>query len=128
MTTEQLVGPSIDWFALSPLLVLLGGALSLLVLGALTPRWPRGLYAAFTATVAGASMVLSFVLWDDITDEGARRLVQDALAFDGFAMFATIAICASVLVASLITDDYLRREDLDGPEVYGLYLTTAIGG
>ena len=51
MTAADLfVGPSIDWFSLSPLLVLLGGALVLLVVGALTPRWPRSLYAFVTAT------------------------------------------------------------------------------
>jgi NADH-quinone oxidoreductase subunit N len=126
--TDQFVGPAISWFALTPLLILLGGGLGLLVLGALTPRWPRGWYAAFTAAVAGATMVMSFVLWDDITDDGPRTLVQGALAFDGFAMFATIAISVAVLLASLITDDYLRREDLEGPEVYGLFLTAAIGG
>jgi NADH-quinone oxidoreductase subunit N len=125
---DVFVGPPIDWFHLSPLLILLGGGLTLLVLGALTPRWPRGLYAAFSATTAGAAMVMCFVLWDDITDQGARTLVQGAIAFDGFAMFATIATCAAVLLASLITDDYLRREDLEGPEVYGLYLMAAIGG
>ncbi len=128
IAAEVFTGPPIAWFDLSPLLILLGGGLTLLVLGALTPRWPRGLYAAFTATTAGAAMVMCFVLWDDITDQGARTLVQGAVAFDGFAMFATIAICASVLLASLITDDYLRREDLEGPEVYGLYLMAAIGG
>ena len=128
MSPEVLVGPSVDWFALSPLLILLGGTLVLLVLAALTPPWPRGLYAAFTATCAGASMVMSFVLWDDITDEGARTLMGGAIAFDGFAMFATIAISAAVLLASLITDQYLRRENLEGPEVYALYLTAAIGG
>jgi NADH-quinone oxidoreductase subunit N len=128
VSPDQFTGPAIAWFDLSPLLILLGGGLILLVLGALTPRWPRGLYAAVSALVAGAAMVMCFVLWDDITDEGARTLVKGAIAFDGFAMFATIAICAAVLLTSFITDDYLRREDLDGPEVYGLYLMAAIGG
>ena len=103
MIADQLVGPPIAWFDLSPLLILLGGGLALLVLGALTPRWPRGLYAAFSATIAGAAIVMCFVLWDDITDEGSRTLVGGAIAFDRFAMFATIAICAAVLIASLIT-------------------------
>ena len=31
-------------------------------------------------------------------------------------------------LVSLITDDYLRREGMEGPEVYGLYLMSAIGG
>ena len=128
MIPETLQGPAVSWFALSPLLILLGGGLVLLVLGALTPRWPRGLYAAFSATVSGAALVMSFVLWDDITDEGARTLLAGAIAFDRFAMFVTIVISASVLLASLISDDYLRREQLDGPEAYGLLLMAAIGG
>ena len=36
-----LVGPAIDWFALSPVLVMLGAAMVLLVGGALLPNWPR---------------------------------------------------------------------------------------
>jgi NADH-quinone oxidoreductase subunit N len=128
MSPDTFTPPAVGWFALSPLLVLLGGGLLLMVLGALLPRWPRGLYAAFTATTAGTALVMSFVLWDDITDKGASTLVGGAIAFDGFAMFATIAICASVILATLVTDDYLRREEMDGPEVYVLFLMTAIGG
>jgi NADH-quinone oxidoreductase subunit N len=71
---------------------------------------------------------MSFVLWADVVDGGARTLVSGAIAFDGFAMFVSITICVAVLLASLIADDYLRREQLDGPEIYGLFLTAAIGG
>ena len=71
----EFVGPEVNWFALSPLLALAGGALLLMLLGALTPPWPRGLYAAFGATVAGTAGALAMVQWDDITDEGPRTLV-----------------------------------------------------
>jgi NADH-quinone oxidoreductase subunit N len=122
------IGPSIDWWALSPLLVLLGGGLALLVAAALTPRWPRGLYAAATCVVAGAAGVLSAFLWDDISDEGDRLLVAGALRFDRFSMFFTLVLCVAVIGAALLTDDYLRREGQECAEVYGLYLMTAIGG
>ena len=87
-------GPEISWFSLSPMLVLVGAALFLLLAGALVPRWPRGGYAFVTACAAGAAAVLSMVLWDDATDEGPSTLVGNALAFDTFAMFVTITICA----------------------------------
>jgi NADH-quinone oxidoreductase subunit N len=121
-------GPDVAWFSLSPILVLVGAALFLLVAGALTPRWPRGLYAGATAAAAIAAGVLSMVLWDDITDSEPSTLVGDALAFDTFAMFVTIVICAALLLVALVTDDFLRREDHDGPEVYALYLVAATGG
>ncbi|MFM8417948.1 MAG: hypothetical protein ACKOAT_10745, partial [Actinomycetota bacterium] len=57
--TGDFVAPSIDWYALSPYVVLLGGALVLLLVGALTPRWPRGWYAMLTALTAGAAGVVA---------------------------------------------------------------------
>lgn len=126
--TDTLQGPDVYWFGLSPILVLLGGGLLLLVVASLTPRWPKGLYAFVSAATAGTAAALSMVLWDDVTDKGPQFLVGDALALDRFALMATIIISVAVLLASLITDDYLRREQQDGPEVYGLYLMAAIGG
>ena len=37
-------------------------------------------------------------------------------------------ICASVVLASLLADGYLRREGLDGPDLYVLLLLSASGG
>jgi NADH-quinone oxidoreductase subunit N len=122
------VGPSVNWFALSPMLVMLGAAMVLLVVGALVPRWPRHFYALFTAAAGLASMILCFFLWDDITDDGASLLVGNALRFDVFTIFITITISVAVVLVAFVTDDYLRREDLEGPEVYALYLLAAIGG
>jgi NADH-quinone oxidoreductase subunit N len=121
-------GPEVSWFALSPMIVLVGASLFLLVVGALTPPWPRGWYAIVTATAAGAAGVLSMVLWDDVTDNGTSTLVGGALAFDTFALFVTITICAGVVLIALTTDEYLRREGFDGPEVYALFLVAATGG
>ena len=46
-----------------------------------------------------------------------RSLVKDALVLDGTSLFLGITICAALLLAALVTEAYLRREDLDGPEV-----------
>lgn len=126
---DGFVGPSIDWYALSPLLVLLGAALVLLVVSALVPRVVRpGLYALVTAVAAGAAIVLAVLLWDDVRDDGARSLVGGAVSLDGFSLLVTITICSAVLLTALFADDYLRTEDLDGPELYALLLLSAVGG
>ena len=127
MPTEAFAGPSVDWFALAPLLVLVGGALGLLLLGALTPRWRPGWYAFATASVLGATGVLAVVNWVSIGDDGPRTLMGGALAFDVLAQFLTIVICATTLLVVLVSDDALRASDLDEPEVYALYLLAAVG-
>jgi NADH-quinone oxidoreductase subunit N len=122
------VAPSIDWFALSPLLVLLGGGLLLLVGAALTPVWPKRAYAWTTVAIVIAALVLTCIQWDNLSDSAPKFLVGNELSWDAFSMFGTIIILVSVALASMITDDYLRREGMEGPEVYGLYLMSALGG
>jgi NADH-quinone oxidoreductase subunit N len=127
LLAQTFVGPDVQWFDISPILILVGAALFLLLAGALTPPWPRGLYAATTAIAAGAAGVMAMVLWDDISDQGPKTLIGGALSFDAFAQFITIAICAAVVLVALTSDDYLRREVLDGPEIYALFLVAATG-
>ena len=125
---EPFVGPEINWFAFSPMLTLLVGTLVLMLVGALTPQWPKGLYAFATATIAGAAGVLAMVQWDDITDNGTRTLVGGVIADDTLSMFITITICIGVILVALLSDDYLRGTPNDGPEMYALYMVAAIGG
>ncbi len=125
---DTFVGPEVGWFALSPMLTLLGGTLVLMLAGALTPQWPKGLYAFATATIAGAAGVLAMVQWDDITDNGTSTLVGGVIAFDTLSMFLTITICIGVILVAMLSDEYLRDTPNDGPEIYALYLVAAIGG
>lgn len=128
LAADTLRGPSIDWFALSPMVVLLGGAMLLLVLAVLTPPWTRGMYAWFTVAISLATIVLSFILWHRIDVHGTKTLVGGAVAFDHFALWMTIVIAVAIALVALSTDGYLRREGLDGPELYALYLLCAVGG
>jgi NADH-quinone oxidoreductase subunit N len=121
-------GPHVDWYGLSPLLVLAGGGLLLMVAAALTPRWPKGLQAGITVALGVAALVLDLLLWQDVQDDGPRSLVGGALSLDGFALFVSITICVAVILAAMIADDYLRREGLDGVEYYALLLMAAVGG
>ncbi|MET0910800.1 MAG: NADH-quinone oxidoreductase subunit N [Ilumatobacteraceae bacterium] len=125
---DTFVGPEVGWFALSPMLTLLAGALGIMLLGALTPKWPNGWYAMFSAITAGTAGALAMVQWDDITDNGPTTLVGGAIAFDTLSMFLTITICIALLLVSLLSDAHLRGTPNDGPELYALYMVAAIGG
>ena len=125
---DTLQGPKIDWFAISPLLVLLGGAMVLLLVASLTPAWPKRCYALYTAAIAVACGVLVVALWHRVDDKGPIRLVGDAIHLDKFGLWLTLAIVTAVFFGALLTDDYLRREGFDGPELYVLYMLAALGG
>jgi NADH-quinone oxidoreductase subunit N len=127
-TEPPFVGPEVGWWALSPLLTLVGGALLLMLAGALTPRWPKGLYAFAGAFVFGTAGVLAMVQWDDITDNGPTTLVGGAVAFDTFSMALTLILCQVGILVCMLTDDHLWGTPNDGPEVYALYLVAAAGG
>ena len=123
---EVFEGPAIEWFQLSPLLTLVGGALLLLLAGSLTPKWPRGAYGAFASVVLGASAVLSGLLWRET--DSPTALIGNSLVLDRFAIFAMVAMIVATLLSVLVTNDFLEREDTDAPEPYGLMLTALIGG
>ena len=94
--TSAFEGPEIAWFKISPILALLGGALFLILVGSLTPQWKRGWYATASVVTAIIAAVLTGMLWNQMGDDKPSTLVGGALAFDRFAMFATITICVSV--------------------------------
>ncbi|MBA2282471.1 MAG: NADH-quinone oxidoreductase subunit N [Actinomycetota bacterium] len=134
-TAEPIVTPSIDWAALAPILSLVGAACVLLVVDALSLRKPRaGGYAFFTVLAAVASIITAVPLWREVTDpdRGPFTILQGALGgalgIDGFSVFFMFAMAASVILAALLADGYLRREGLDGPELYALVLLSASGG
>ena len=127
LAADTLQGPKVDWFALSPILILLGGAMVLLVVASLTPAWPKRGYALFTVAVAGGAAVMSFILWNRINHEGTKTLVGDAMWLDKPGVWIAITVCVGVIMAALLTDEFLRREGIDGPELYALYMLAAIG-
>lgn len=124
--------PTVEWYGLSPFLILLGGALLLLLVGALTPRWPRGWYAFFTATTAGAAGVVASLQFSDLADGQPRTFVNGVIAHDRFGLLAMIAVCVAVVITCLVTSDLAASADGDTAqteslEPYSLLLTAAIG-
>jgi NADH-quinone oxidoreductase subunit N len=127
---DSITMPTIDWKALAAINVLIAGALILLVLASLArhTRWISGVYVWFTVATAAIAGGVSFWRWDaarDFTrDSGA---IANAVKIDGFSVFITVLVCAIVIIGALIVEDYLRREDLHGPEVFVLMILAASG-
>ena len=126
--------PTIEWFALSPYIALVGGMLIMLLVGALTPRWPRGWYGLASATTAGVAGVLAAVQFGELSSAAPRTLVKGALAQDRFGLLAFITVCVAVVFTSMTTADAAARSandaaprTTDSLEHYVLLLTAALG-
>ncbi|CAM8643844.1 NuoN NADH,ubiquinone oxidoreductase subunit 2 (chain N) [Acidimicrobiia bacterium] len=140
--TVSLAGPSVDWWALAPMLILLVGGLLVLTFSSfLRGKAPRGLFSTVTVVIAAAAAISAVPLWARVQNwssllgwelspaqPGAFSTVGGAVGIDGFGIFVIITLCAGVILAALLANAYLRREDMEGPEFYVLMLISAAGG
>ena len=127
----KLATPDVVWSALVPQLILMiGGVVMLTVVSLVSRHLPKGVYAGYTVAVALASLISTIPLWHRVQNprEGATGLVANAVGLDGFSLFSTGLICVGVILVALLADGYLRREGIDGPELYVLMLLSASGG
>ena len=123
--------PTVDWAAEAPLLVLVGGALLLMLASAFVgSRRSTVPYTVFTCIVAAGAIGAVVPLWREVQDpdRGPFSTLAGAVGVDGFSLFMTVVIAVAVILAALLTDDYLRREGLRGVEPYVLLLLSAAGG
>ncbi|HEX3394781.1 MAG TPA: proton-conducting transporter membrane subunit, partial [Acidimicrobiales bacterium] len=123
--------PSIDYANFAPELILVVGALLLLTGGTFLRRRRVGsAYAIFTVLTAVAALVSTAFLWHRVSGGHGHAVlgVADAIVVDGYSVFFAVIICAAVVLGALLSDDYLRREGLEGPEFYVLMLLSASGG
>ena len=138
----QISGPSIDWLALLPMLILLVGALLTLTFSSfLKRREPKGLFTITTVAIAIAAAISVMPMWArvqgwdsllwwniDHPQTGPFSTAGGAVGIDGFSLFITMVLCIGVVLAALLADGFLRRESMTGPEFYVLLLLSAVGG
>ena len=130
-TLPPLEFPDLAYRDIGPIIILVVGAMALLTIASLVKAKPaRGFYALFTVCTSAAALLSAGWLWLDLDNEGSgpRFAFSNMIAVDGFAIFFFIVIAISVVLAALLADGYLRREQLDGPEFYVLALLSASGG
>ena len=123
--------PTVDWGAEAPLLVLVGGALVLMLISSFVRSRRTTLpYTVLTCLIAIGSIAAVVPLWREVQDpdRGPFSTLGGAVGVDGFSLFMTVVIAVAVVLSALLTDDYLRREGLEGAEPYVLLLLSAAGG
>ena len=120
--------PDVAYSAILPELILVVGALLLLTVTSLVRPRPRpGLYTVYTVLVSAAGLVACWWLWDRVQDDGAYRAIADTIVVDGFSVFFRVLLMATVAIAALVGESYLRRQDIRGPEFHVLLMLSASG-
>jgi NADH-quinone oxidoreductase subunit N len=116
--------PSVDWFALSPVLVLLGAsAVCLLAAVLVRGAWSRPLSALVAAGAFVAAFILAALLFDDSAQPSG--VVENAVVRDRLGAFTTLIVCAIGLLAVGVSwRSGLRRH---AAEYYGLLAAAASG-
>jgi NADH-quinone oxidoreductase subunit N len=116
--------PTVDWAALSPELVLLGGAAVCLLVPLFMPHgWRRHFCASVSVLSflgAGAAAIALFH-----ADEVGVGIVADALQRDRFAELAQVIVIGAGLLTVGVSHAYVLRERMG--EYYTLLLTAAAG-
>jgi NADH-quinone oxidoreductase subunit N len=117
--------PGIDWAALSPELILLGGATVVLLVSLFLPLAARRPFSALVSVLslaaAGAAAVALFV-----DDEIGRAVVADAIQRDRLAELGQILVVLSGLLTVGVA--YFERADRDRDGEFYALLLTAVGG
>ncbi len=120
--------PHINYVAILPELILIGGALLLLVSGQLVFRKvPVAFYSVGSGAIGTAALVSSLVLWHDVQARGPFTTIADSVAVDGFAIVFLVLVSCVVIIGSAIANDFLVREQMEGPEYHVLALLSAAG-
>ncbi|MGH3044634.1 MAG: NADH-quinone oxidoreductase subunit N [Gaiellaceae bacterium] len=121
----EFTAPTIDWAALSPILITLGGATVVLLVSLFLPVGVRRAFGSAVAAIcfvaAGAAAIALFV-----ADETGRSIVSDAIRRDRLAEFAEVLIMGAGLLTVGVSYRESARDERAG-EYYALLLAAAGG-
>jgi NADH-quinone oxidoreductase subunit N len=118
--------PTVDWAALTPELILLGGAALCLVLALFLPwSWRRPFSAAVAGLCFACAGIAAAILFAQ--DDSARGIVAEALQRDRLAELAQILLAGSGLLAVGASLGWDTEERTRVGEYYALLLSAGAG-
>ena len=127
--------PKVDWLAVGPEVALIAAALVLVMMAAFN-RGRRDLSTEYLIIGLGgvaASALITVKQWSVVfcgscgPDGAPYQTLSGMVAVDGFAVFARTVILAATVLGLLVSQGYLRREEVEGPEYHSLLLLSASG-
>jgi NADH-quinone oxidoreductase subunit N len=127
--------PSIDWFAISTVLVLLGSSGIALLSAVLVPRSKR---RVVSSTVAALGCVGGLVtsIWLYVDSANGERVISDAFYRDRWTALAQVILCGTALCTVLISAEHIpgwrrgaspARRDDHVAEYFALLLACVAG-
>ncbi len=116
--------PSVDWFALSPTLALLGAGGVALMAAVLLPSWMR---RAVSATTAFVGFVLAAALAGYVFDRSpsAESLIDESMTRDRLAALTQVILAVTGAVVVLVS--WAERRRAGHGEYYALLATAGAG-
>lgn len=114
--------PEIVWSAIAPVLVLAGGALLLLLWGAIDRSLPRRTLTIASLVVVAVSGAMLVPLIGD-----PRLAMSDMVVIDGVGLFASMVILVSAAIVLPVSQRYLRARRIHRAEFEPLLLFATAG-
>ena len=124
MIAAVIATPPVDWYALTPILILLGATAVCLLAAVLLPLgWKR----PFSAIVTGGAFVAAFIVAALLFDDSAKPagVVANAVIRDRLGSYAAFVICAAGLLTVFVSWRHGMRRH--GSEYYGLLAAVGSG-
>ncbi|MCL4433490.1 MAG: NADH-quinone oxidoreductase subunit N [Actinobacteria bacterium] len=123
--------PHLDYTAVLPEIILVGGALFIMLVTSLS-RKSMGTVSSMGWTVVAACVALGFSIyqWVGVTAHGGHSAYVafgGSIAVDGFSSMVAVIVSSSVVVAALMEEGWLRRQGRVSPEMHMLTLVSAAG-
>ncbi len=119
--------PAVDWWVLTPQIILVGAALGLLLVASLAPRAMPGWVSTITSIATGAAAAIVAAVQWAAWDLAPRPTLNGAFVSDGFSLLLTVLVGAGVVMTALVAHSALDRYDMAPPEFAALLLASAAG-
>jgi NADH-quinone oxidoreductase subunit N len=104
--------PHVDWFAISTILVLLGGSGIALLAAVLVPRrWRHGFAGSVAALGCLGGVVTS--IWLYVDSAGGNRVIGDAFYRDRWTALGQVILCATALATALLGWEHIREHEAE---------------